>query len=110
MRVLAPVIEGAALPVFHPGEALPFGRAVALQLLGDDDLRYVLQLLGKLRENLLRRRCVAGALHEDIEESREMLGIKEQLRSTGLDHSPATRTRRPLVCVSNFSSSCAAMR
>src|SRR5215470_10146661 len=29
-----------------------------------------------------------------IKESREMLGIIDQLRYNGLDHSPATRTRR----------------
>src|SRR5215471_862676 len=29
-----------------------------------------------------------------VNESREMLGIMEQLRYNGLDHSPATRTRR----------------
>jgi hypothetical protein len=29
-----------------------------------------------------------------IAASREMLGIRDQLRYNGLDHSPATRTRR----------------
>src|SRR5262245_33034837 len=68
MRVLAPVIEGAALTVFHPGQNLPFRRAVALQLIRNDDPRYVLQPLEQLTEKLLRRLFVAAPLHEDIED------------------------------------------
>jgi predicted dithiol-disulfide oxidoreductase (DUF899 family) len=44
------------------------------------------------------------------EESREMLGIMDNLRYNGWYHSSTTRTRRSPVCVSNFNSSCAAMR
>jgi hypothetical protein len=43
-------------------------------------------------------------------ESREKLGITDNLRYNGLHHSSATQTRRVPVCVSNFNSSCAAMR
>src|SRR5512132_57154 len=40
-------------------------------------------------------RWPAGTVFTRIDlESREMLGIMEQLRYNGLDHSPATRTRR----------------
>jgi hypothetical protein len=44
------------------------------------------------------------------QESREMLGLTDNLRYNGLHHSSATQTRRVPVCVSNFNSSCAAMR
>src|SRR5262249_14382584 len=43
-------------------------------------------------------------------ESREMLGLTDNLRYNGLHHSSATQTRGVPVCVSNFNSSCAAMR
>jgi hypothetical protein len=56
------------LTVFHPGQNLPFRRAVALQLIRNDDSRYVLQPLEQLTEKLLRRLFVAAALHEDIED------------------------------------------
>src|SRR5262249_10015281 len=39
-----------------------------------------------------------------LKESREKLGITENLRYNGLHHSSATRTRRVPVCVSNFNS------
>src|SRR5262249_2742990 len=45
-----------------------------------------------------------------LQESREMLGLTDNLRYNGLHHSSATQTRRVTVCVSNFNSSCAAMR
>ncbi len=42
MRVFAAVIEVATLPMFHPGQELALGRAVALELIGDDDAWHVL--------------------------------------------------------------------
>ena len=45
MRVLTPIIERAALTMFDPGQDLPLGRAVALELIGDDDAWHVLQPL-----------------------------------------------------------------
>jgi hypothetical protein len=39
-RVLTPGMEVPTLAMFHPGDALALGRAIALQLLGDDDARH----------------------------------------------------------------------
>src|SRR5262245_12148418 len=68
MRVLAPVIEVAALPVFDPRQYLALGGAITFQLIRYDDPRYVLQPFEQLTEKLLRRLFVAAALHEDIED------------------------------------------
>src|SRR5215510_10837121 len=53
MRVLTPVVEVPTLTVFNPRQDLPFGRAVALQLIRDDHPRYVLQALEQLTKNAL---------------------------------------------------------
>jgi hypothetical protein len=45
MHVLTAVIEVATLAMLHPGQDLALRRAVALQLIHDDDPRYVLQPL-----------------------------------------------------------------
>jgi hypothetical protein len=42
LRVLAAVIEVATLAMLHPGQDLALRRAVALQLIRNDDPRYVL--------------------------------------------------------------------
>src|SRR5215468_2247376 len=68
MRILTPVIEVAALAVFHPGQGLALRGAVALQLVRNDDARHVQQALQQFAEKLLRRLLVASALHEDIED------------------------------------------
>jgi hypothetical protein len=62
MRVLAPVMEGAALTVFDPWQPLALGCAIAFPLLRDDDLRHVLQPLKELTEKLLGRLLVALTL------------------------------------------------
>src|SRR5262245_27015802 len=43
MGVLTTVVQIATLPVLHPGQDLALGRAVALQLIGNDHPWYVLQ-------------------------------------------------------------------
>jgi hypothetical protein len=42
MGVLTPVVEVTTLPVIHPGQELPFRRAVALELIRDDHPWHVL--------------------------------------------------------------------
>jgi len=49
-----------------PGEALAFRRALALQLLRDDDLRDIPQALEQLVKKLLGCLLVAPALHQNI--------------------------------------------
>src|SRR5262249_2540838 len=67
MRVLTPVVEVTTLPVFDPRQDLALGRAVALELIRNDDPRHVLEALEQLAEKLLRRLLIAPALHRDIE-------------------------------------------
>src|SRR6516165_4919466 len=62
MRVLAPVVERATLAMLDPGEALALGRAVALQLVGNEDAGHVLEALEALAKKLLRRLRIASAL------------------------------------------------
>jgi hypothetical protein len=53
MRVLTPIIEIAALPVFHPRQDLPLGHTIALQFIGDDHPGDILTALEELAEELL---------------------------------------------------------
>src|SRR5215813_4766158 len=68
MRVLTAVVQIATLAMFHPRQDLPLGRAVALQLIRDDDPRYIPQTLEQLAKKLLRRLLIAPALHQNIED------------------------------------------
>jgi hypothetical protein len=68
MGVLTPVVEVTTLPVFDPGQALPFRRAVALKRVRDDHARDRPQALEQLTKELLRRLLVAAALHQDVED------------------------------------------
>ena len=56
MRVLTPIIEITTLAMFHPGEDLALGRAIALQLISDDDARHV----GKQNPQSARRNDFLG--------------------------------------------------
>src|SRR5262249_20455214 len=67
MGVLTPVVEIPTLTMFDPRQDLPFRRAVALQLVGNDDPRYVLQALEQLAKKLLRGVLIAPALDQDVE-------------------------------------------
>src|SRR5262245_45186614 len=62
VRVLAALIEVAALSMFYSGQDLALGRAVALQLLRDDDPRDIPQTLEQLAKELPRRVLIAPAL------------------------------------------------
>src|SRR5215813_1583595 len=66
MGVLTPVIEIATLAVFDPGQYLPLGRAITLELIRDDHPWHVLQTLEQLAEKLLRRVLIASVLHENV--------------------------------------------
>src|SRR5215470_6753568 len=68
VRVLAAIIEVAALPMFYSGQDLALRRAVALELLGGDPPWHVLQALEQLAEKLLRRVLMAPALHQNVED------------------------------------------
>src|SRR5262245_59533372 len=68
MRVFTPVIEITTLTVFHPGQYLTLGRAIALQFVRNDDARNVCEALEQLAKKLLRRVLIAPALDQDIED------------------------------------------
>src|SRR5215471_6817543 len=68
MGMLTPVVQIATLAVFDPGQDLSFGRAVALQLLRDDDPRDISQALEQLAKELLRRVLIAPALDQNVED------------------------------------------
>src|SRR5262249_25771439 len=68
MGVFTAVVEIATLAVFVPGQDLPFGRAVALQLIRDDDPRYIPQALEELAKELLRPLFIAPALDQNVED------------------------------------------
>src|SRR5215813_685869 len=68
MGVLTAVVEVTTLPVFDPRQDLPFRRAVALQLVGDDHPWHVLQSLEQLTKELLGCLLIPPALDQDIED------------------------------------------
>src|SRR5215471_15860895 len=67
MRILTAVVEVATLTMVDTWQNLPLRRAVALELIGDDDAWHVLQPLEQLAKKLLGRLLVAAALHQDIQ-------------------------------------------
>jgi hypothetical protein len=68
MRVLTSVIEITTLTVFDPGQYLPLGRAVALQLIGDNNAWHVLEPFEQLAKELLGGVLIAPALDQAIED------------------------------------------
>src|SRR5262249_54561565 len=68
MRILTPVVQIAALTMFHPEQDLTLGGTVALELIRNDDAWHVLQPLEQLAKELLRRRLIPPALDQDIED------------------------------------------
>src|SRR5919202_6605816 len=85
MRVLTAVIEGATLAMFHPGQDLPFGRAITLELVRDDHPWHVLQALEQLAKELLRRVLVAAALHQDIQHVVVLVDSTPQVMALAID-------------------------
>ena len=67
MGVLTPVVEIATLAMFHTGQYVALGRAIAFELIRDDHTRHVLQSLEQLAEKLLRCPLIAATLHQDVE-------------------------------------------
>jgi hypothetical protein len=68
MRVLAPVIEVAALTVFDPRQYLALGCAITVALIRHDDPWHIRQALEELPEALLRGPLVTPILDEDIQD------------------------------------------
>jgi hypothetical protein len=66
-RVLAPVREIPPLAMLAPWEALALGRAVALQLVGNDDAGHVGEALEELAKKLLGGLLMTPALDQEVE-------------------------------------------
>jgi hypothetical protein len=60
-------VEGLLLPMFHAGQHLPLGRAIARQLVRGEHPWHVRQPLQELAEELLSGLLVALPLHEHVE-------------------------------------------
>src|SRR5215467_11748607 len=85
MGVLTPIIEIAALTVLYAREDLALGRAIALQLIGDDHARHVGEPLEQLAKELLRRVLIAAALHQDIEDIVVLIHRAPQVMALAID-------------------------
>src|SRR6266567_9427761 len=85
MRILAPVVEIATLAVFHPRQEFSVRRAVALELIRNDDPWHVLQTLQQLAEKLLRRLLVASALHQDVKDVIVLVNCSPQIMAFAID-------------------------
>src|ERR671933_875901 len=68
MRVLGAIVQVPALPVLDPGQGLTFRHAIALQLVGHEHARHILQALEQLLEEALGRLGIAPALNQDVED------------------------------------------
>jgi hypothetical protein len=68
MRILAPVIEVAALTVFDSRQYLALGCAITFELIRNDDSGHIRQALEELPEELLRGPLVTPTLDEDIQD------------------------------------------
>ncbi len=66
--VFGTIVEIAALPVLHPRQHLPLGRAIARELVRDQHPRDVGAALEQLAEEFLGRRFVPAALDQDVED------------------------------------------
>jgi hypothetical protein len=66
MGVLGSVIEAFVLPVLDPGDDLPLGSSIALQLVGHEHTRCSTLLLEELAEQAFGGLFVAPALDENI--------------------------------------------
>ncbi len=85
VRVLGAIIEVPMPAMFHAGQDLPRGRAVARQFVGDDDRRDVPQTLQELPEESLRGNLVSPALHQDVEDIPVLIDGPPQIRALAID-------------------------
>jgi hypothetical protein len=85
MRVLRSIVEVAALPVLNIRQKLALCHAVALQLVGDEDARHILQTLQQPLEEALRRPGIAAALHQDIKHHAVLIDSAPEIVQLTLD-------------------------
>jgi hypothetical protein len=68
MGVLTPIVEIAALALFHPRQRLTFGGTVAFQLIRDEHAWHIPQALEPLAKELRGGLRVPPALHQEVED------------------------------------------
>ena len=67
MGVLGSIIQSLMLSVFHTLQDFLFSSPIAFQLIGDDHSGGKACWFQQFAKELLGSRCVASALHQDIE-------------------------------------------
>ena len=67
VRVFGTVVERAMLAMLYTWEKPSLGRAVAFELVGDDDPRHIGQVLQQLAEKLLGSLLIPAALDQHVE-------------------------------------------
>src|SRR5688572_22996877 len=114
MRILCAVVEIPMLAMFHAGKNLALGGCVALQFVGDDNPRHVLQAFKQLAKEFLRGPLISATLRQDIEHGPLLLHRPPQIvtfsleRQTHLVHMPLVARRRTAAtelsrrCLSEF--------
>jgi hypothetical protein len=71
--------------MFYSGQNLTLGRAVALELIGDDNAWHVLQPLEQLAKKLLGGLLVPAALHQDIQYVVVLVDSAPQVMALAID-------------------------
>jgi hypothetical protein len=85
MRILTPVVERAALAMFHSGEHLALGGPAAFELIRDEHPWHVRELLEQLAAEFLRGAFVPPTLHENIEDIPIMIDSAPQIVALTMD-------------------------
>jgi hypothetical protein len=85
-RVFRTIIEVFVLPMFHAGQYLPLGGAVALQFIGHKDPGHELTAFKQLAEELLRCFLVAPALYQNIEHMTGLIDGAPEAVPLAIDH------------------------
>ena len=67
LTAICTVVQRVMLPMLHTGQYLPLRRAIAWELIRNDDPRGIAQSLEQFAEECLRGSLVTAPLHEDIE-------------------------------------------
>jgi hypothetical protein len=85
MRVLAPILEIAVLPVFDARQHLPFCCTTAFQLIGDDDLWDIVAAFEELAEELLGGLLIPPTLDQNVEDMAVLIDRSPQIMTLTLD-------------------------
>ncbi len=85
VRILRTVILPLLLEVFDTRYDFLLGHLIALELIGDDHARHVLQTLQELAEELLRGSQISAALDEDVQHVAVLIHRTPQVMGTAVD-------------------------